>query len=121
MKSATKIVNEVSTTGLVICPVCNRPGTWAEHGRNRTSPMVRVIISNFDALVHQCCLPHLYKDIDGQIRFHRRKGLLLGFPVACWKFMSGSMRLSWLMLRHGVKGGVAEFNRKKPTPIFRFR
>lgn len=63
------IKNEVSSTGAVICVVCNRPGTWhVAKDVTYTSPLRRVKVRNLDALVHECCLPKLYADMARQLR-----------------------------------------------------
>ncbi len=110
MNTTKKITNELSTTGLVICPVCNRPPSWIEGGRVHTSPMVRIVMANLNALIHHCCLSQLYTDINGQIRILRRKMLILKFVPACWKFLSGCAHLISLICRRGLKDGLAQFN-----------
>ena len=109
MNNKTKITNELSSTGLVICPVCNRPPSWGEGGKIFSSPMVRITISNLDALIHNGCLHQLYTDIDGQIRIQRRWQLIFGFLPACSKFLSGAASLVRLMFKHGVTEGLVQF------------
>ncbi|MGD9642807.1 MAG: hypothetical protein AB7V08_08715 [Elusimicrobiales bacterium] len=108
-----KITNEVSTSGQVVCPVCNRPGSWREGGRLHTSPMVRIVLANLDALVHNCCLHRLYTDINGQLVIHYRRKFLLNLLPGCWRFVSGALRLAGLMLKHGVKEGAAKYRYRK--------
>ena len=105
-----KITNEITTTGLVICPVCNRPPSWLAGGRLHSSPMVRITMSNLDALVHNCCLHLLYTDINGQISIHRRRKLILAFLPACGKFLSGAAHLAHMLFKHGIKDGLAKLN-----------
>ena len=109
MKPATKITNAISSTGMVICPVCNRPPSWREGERIFSSPMVRISISNLDALIHNGCLHQLYTDIEGQIRIHRRRALIFGFLPACGKFLRGAAGLVRLMFKHGVTEGLVQF------------
>jgi hypothetical protein len=113
MKPVKKITNELSSTGLVICPVCNRPPTWLEGGKTHTSPLVRITMSNLDALIHNCCLHQLYTDINGQITIHYRRKFLLNFIPASVKFLSGAAGLVRLLCRHGIKDGLAEFRIKQ--------
>ncbi len=110
MNNSKKITNEISSTGLVICPVCNRPPSWLSAGKVHTSPMVRITMSNLDALIHNICLHRLYTDINGQISIHAREKFLLNFLPACSKFLIGLGSLTYLLYKHGITAGLAEFN-----------
>ncbi|MCX5785694.1 MAG: hypothetical protein NTX59_08385 [Elusimicrobia bacterium] len=115
MKTLKKITNELSSTGLTICPVCNQPPNWFKDGKLHTSPMVNIELNNLDALVHRCCLHQLYTDINGQIRIHYRKKFLLTFIPACGKFLVGAAKLIRLLSKHGIKAGLEQFkNSRRP-------
>lgn len=103
------ITNELGPDGVLLCPVCGRPGTWREGIRSLTSPMVRVIIGNLNALVHRSCLNRLYGDIERQLVASRRRKLLLGFLPACWSFLRGAAQLIGLICKHGPRDAVRKF------------
>jgi len=115
MKKLKKITNEISTTGLAICPVCNHSASWMEGGMVHTSPLVRIQLSNLDALVHRCCLHRLYTDINGQISIHYRKKFLLNLIPACGKFLSGAASLTRLLFKYGVKAGLEQFKTSRSS------
>jgi hypothetical protein len=107
------ITNERGQGGVLLCPVCNRPGTWREGARSFTSSFVRVRISNLDALVHVCCLNRLYRDIEDQIAVARRRRLLLGFFPACWRFLRGSAQLLGMIWKDGPKDAARKFRQAR--------
>lgn len=60
-----QMINETDERGFLLCPVCSRGTVWLEQkpGDKRpcyyTSPMIKVVSSKVNALVHRCCVAKL--------------------------------------------------------------
>ncbi len=113
MNKLKKITNEISTTGLAICPVCNRSAAWVDGKAVHTSPLVRIQLNNLDALVHRCCLHRLYTNINGQINIHYRRKFLLNFVPTCGKFLFGVASLTRRLFKYGIKAGLEQFKNSR--------
>ena len=68
VKLKERVKNTSDGSGLLLCPICNRPSVWPElkpgdtKTRMYTSPMRRIKNWKYDALVHQCCIHKIIEE-----------------------------------------------------------